>query len=335
MKTFVGEYFSGVPMQSEAVAAVERSLQRLPQARLLLAVSGGLDSMTLLDAVVARRRGDVAAIATFDHGSGAAATRAARLVERTALGLGVPVVSGRSPAGSGADEASWRAARWAFLRGWAAELRAQVVTAHSWDDQVETVVLRILRGTGARGLAGMLVAPGRGAVAVHRPFITVRRAEIEAYARARRLTFVDDPSNASPQFARNRLRREILPALERASPGFREWAYALSERAAALRRELADWVDVALTPSVVAAGEGGERGRRVGVRAEPLLGLADASAALIWPEVAARIGVVMDRRGVARVVAWAPTAAVGSRIQLAGGGEVLRAVSAFVLRSVY
>lgn len=334
MKTFVGEYFSGVPMQSEAVAAVERSLQRLPQARLLLAVSGGLDSMTLLDAAVEQRRESIAAVATFDHGSGAAATRAARLVERTALRLGVPVVSGRSPAGAGADEASWRAARWAFLRGWADELRAQVVTAHSWDDQVETVVLRILRGAGARGLAGMLVGARSGAVQVLRPFINVRRAELEAYARSRRLRFLDDPSNASLQFARNRLRREILPALERVSPGFRGWAYELSERAAELRRELADWVDLTLTPSVAAA-EGNERGRRVGVRAEPLLGLADASAALVWPEVAARIGVVMDRRGLARVVEWAPTSEVGSRIQLAGGGEVLRSVSAFVLRSVY
>jgi len=293
--------------------------------------------MSLLDAAVAVRRDDIAAVATFDHGTGAAATRAARLVERRALALAVPVVSGRASEALSDDEASWRNSRWKFLRGWAAELSASVVTAHSWDDQVETVVLRLLRGSAARGLAGMLAPTETSRVL--RPFIGIRRREIATYAKALRLQFVEDPSNASLRFARNRVRHEILPALERASPGFPEWAYSLSSRAAQLRGEISDWVDATLTPTVAATGaaSGGTSGvsAGVGVRAAPLLELPADCAAIVWPEVAARAGVVMDRRGLARVVAWAPSAAAGSRIQLAGGGEVLRSHSAFVLRPVY
>jgi hypothetical protein len=101
------------------------------------------------------------------------------------------------------------------------------------------------------------------------------------------------------------------------------------------------WVDGELTPSATAAvtaaeeSESPARLRSVGVRAQPLVQLPSASAALVWPEVAARVGVVMDRRGLERLVAWAPRAQVGGRIQLSGGGEVLRTQSAFVVRHLY
>lgn len=325
VKTIVGEYVSKVPTQSEAVDAVLGSIRRLPAGRSVLAVSGGRDSMVLLEAFASTRPGDIAAVATFDHGTGRAATKAARLVERRALQLALPVVSGRLPAGTASDEAAWRAARWTFLRGWAAELNADVVTAHTWDDQVETVVLRLLRDAGARGLAGMLAdGIGNAGVPVRRPFIGVARAIVAAYAVHRKVRFVEDPSNASLRFARNRVRHEILPALERAAPGFSAWCYGLSARAATLRGDVARWVDEVLTPSL---GPGS-----VGVRAAPLVNLEAHMAGVAWPEVAARVGLAMDRRGIARVAAWAPSAAIGGRIQLAGGGEILRTHSAFVLR---
>lgn len=340
MKTIVGEYVSKVPTQSEAVEAVQGSIRRLPDGRHLLAVSGGRDSMVLLDAFAELRSGEIAAVATFDHGTGAAATRAARLVEGRALQLALPVVSGSLPAGTANDEASWRAARWKFLRGWAAEMNARVVTAHTWNDQVETVVLRLLRDAGARGLAGMLADAGPDAARqILRPFIDVDRKSIEAYADERRVEFVEDPSNQSLDFARNRVRHEVLPALERARPGFSTWCYEISARAASLRRDISAWVDAVLTPTVSdSAGEAAtslERVRSVGVRAQPIEEIDDASAALVWPEVAARVGLAMDRRGIARVVAWAPSAATGGRIQLAGGAEILRTQSAFVLRHLY
>lgn len=300
--------------------------------------------MVLLDAFAAARREEIAGVASFDHGTGPAATTAVALVERTTLRLELPVMTGelaaaRNRARSGAepgDEASWREARWRFLRGWAAELRATVVTAHSWDDQVETVVLRLLRGSGPRGLAGMRRADsvavdsradGGAGPAIARPFLALRRTAIAAYAEARGLVWVDDPSNASLAFARNRVRHEILPALERASPGLSAWCWQLSGRAAALRAEVAAWVDATLGPVLV------ERGC-VAVRAGPLAALGPDEAALIWPEVASRAGLAMDRRGIARVVDWAPRAQVGGQVQLSGG-DLRRTASTFVMRRLY
>jgi tRNA(Ile)-lysidine synthase len=293
--------------------------------------------MVMLAAFAAVRGGEVAAVATFDHGTGTAATRAARLVERTALAYELPVVSGALPAGAARTEAEWRTARWRFLRGWAEELRATIVTAHTWDDQVETVVLRILRGAGARGLAGMLAhtASGSGAgeglvapagrLSPMRPLLGVRRADIATYARARRVPFHDDPSNARVAHQRNRVRLEILPALERARPGFSAWCWDISVRAAALRTSLSCIVDERVVPRTTPDGA-------LVISLAAVRGLRATDWALLWPEFAARVGVAMDRRGIERAAEWAVTARPGSRIPLSGGAAVERTASTFVLR---
>src|SRR5215210_2476805 len=122
--------------------------------RVVLAVSGGRDSMVLLDYAARWARAAIAAVATFDHATGPAATRAASLVRLRARALGLPVRSARARK-AGRSEAALRVARWDFLDHVAAEHGAHVATAHTRDDQLETVVMRILRGTGARGLAGL------------------------------------------------------------------------------------------------------------------------------------------------------------------------------------
>ncbi|HEX7941005.1 MAG TPA: tRNA lysidine(34) synthetase TilS, partial [Gemmatimonadaceae bacterium] len=171
---------------------------------LLLAVSGGLDSMVLLDAFAAVAATRVAAVATFDHATGAHATRAARLVAREARRRGLAVVTGRlSDGASGRNglEAMWREARHRFLADAAQARGARVVTAHTRDDQIETVLMRELRGSGARGLAGQAAASP-----IARPFLTLRRSALEGYARARGVWWVEDPSNESRAFLRNRVR---------------------------------------------------------------------------------------------------------------------------------
>jgi tRNA(Ile)-lysidine synthase len=308
---------------SGAVAAVERAVTALPAGRWLLAVSGGRDSMALLDAMARRRRGEIAAVATFDHGTGAAARRACALVERAAEQRELPVVSGRTGAGAVRTEAAWREARWRFLGAWAEELAAKVVTAHTRDDQIETVVLRILRGSGARGLAGMLDAAGEG---VLRPLLAVPRSTLAEYCEARRVPFVEDPSNADRAHQRNRVRHDLLPALERARPGFAAWCWELGERAARLRGELESFVDDVVAPSRNADGA-------VVVRAAPLAALGASEWSALWPALAARAGVVMDRRGIERAAEWAPHASPGAAIPLAGGATIARTAATYVIRS--
>ena len=277
--------------------------------RVVLAVSGGCDSMVLLHAAAAAARPRIAAVATFDHGTGAAATRAAARVVRAARALGLPVRTARAARGL-RGEAAWREARWRFLRGVAGELDARVATAHTQDDQAETVILRVLRGSGARGLAGLYAGSD-----VLRPLLASTRAEVEAYARAHGVRFTDDPSNASRAHLRNRIRLDLRPALERVAPGFSREMLALARRAAALRGE----VDAVIDATLEIRRENGV----LSVARAGLLRYDENGLSLLWPAVAARAGIALDRRGLARLVALTREGRAGARIQLAGGYEAL------------
>lgn len=302
-----------------AVRAVREAVRaRIPlDARVVLAVSGGCDSMVLLDAVGRWRRGAISSVATFDHGTGDAAREASALVVSVAERSGLPAVSGRG-AGIKPGEAAWRAARWRFLRDVAASYDARVATAHTRDDQAETVFIRALRDAGPRGLAGLYAESP-----VLRPLLDVGRAELREYAKVMGVTFVSDPTNLSRRYLRNRVRLDLLPAMERLHPGFSESLLALSRRAAAWRSEVGRMVD--------ALGPRRERGSLF-VPAEPLDHFERDALAVLWPEIAARAGVVVDRRGTERLAEFSRGSVRGSRVQLSGGHEVIRHARAFEVR---
>lgn len=300
------------------VDPVRRAVDHLPAGRYLLAVSGGRDSMSLLDAFSARRT-DAVAVANFDHGTGAAARKAARLVEREAERRSLAFVGGRRQALKSDSEASWRAARWEFLRAWAREFDAQVVTAHTLDDHLETVVMRVLRGASARGLAGILAKS-----LICRPLVTVSRGEIARYAVERSVRFVDDPSNLSRAHLRNRIRLDLLPALEAARPGFAASMLTLSQSAAAWRTESEGLVDAL---GVVVSG------RSVAVPVSLLRTLPAEGLGFLWIAIAGRAGVVLDRRGTERVAAFTIGGKPGGRIPLSGGAVVECTPTTFVLRA--
>ena len=200
-----------------------------------------------------------------------------------------------------------------------------VVTAHTRDDQLETVVMRALRDphhTGARGLAAMY-ADQR--VDVARPFLDVTRAHVAAYAEAHEIRFADDPSNTSRAHLRNRVRMDLLPALERASPGFGDAMLGLSREAARVRSTL-ERAAGTLGATLVGAGV-------VAVPAEPLLTFDAQSLAVLWPAVAGLAGGVLDRRGTERLVAFTAAARPSGRIPLSGGARVERTATSFVLRT--
>jgi tRNA(Ile)-lysidine synthase len=185
--------------------------------RLLAAVSGGVDSMVLLDALVCLRErlGIRVHVAHIHHGlRGRAADGDAAFVtaEAARRGLGASMArlhpDERRP---GESVQVWaRAARYRHLDAIAERMGATfIAVAHTQDDQAETVLLNLLRGTGPRGLAG--IPPTRRRIL--RPLLQVSRAEVEAYASSRQVEFRTDASNTSDAYRRNRVRHHLLPLL--------------------------------------------------------------------------------------------------------------------------
>ena len=249
------------------VAAQVRTVIR-PRDRLLVGLSGGVDSIVLLDALhrIARTLGFHLAALHVNHQLSPNAGRWSVFCRDWCRARGIPfrAVKVRVPRGNSVEAAA-RAARYAAFAGAAADC---VVLAHHQDDQAETVLLQLLRGAGVKGLAAMplLRAEGRGprvegkttrhstldtrhaAPAILRPLLDVTRAEIEAYARKRKLKWIEDESNADIYFQRNYLRHEVLPVIARRFPAYR----------ATLARAAQHLAEAARTLDEVAAADGAE-----------------------------------------------------------------------------
>jgi tRNA(Ile)-lysidine synthase len=202
-------------------ARLARLLPDVPQRRLLIACSGGLDSMALLHAAAAlRRRGPASArwsvrALHVHHHLQPAADAAAALCRSECRRLALPLrtvhlrlgdLRGRSVEAV-AREARYAAARAVLRRG------EVLVTAHHDDDQLETLLLQLMRGAGLAGLAGMPERAPFGLGWHIRPLLGLSRAEVERWAGAQALRWVDDASNADPRFDRNYLRIEVVPRL--------------------------------------------------------------------------------------------------------------------------
>lgn len=195
------------------LAAVEVIAAR-PVRHLGLAVSGGSDSMSMLCLIVpwARETGVAVSVATVDHGLRAEAAAEAAFVGRVCAGLGVAhqVLAWRGWDGRGNLQASARAARMDLLAGWAREVGAEAVAlGHTLDDQAETVLLRLLRGSGVDGLSGMEADREEGGLRWVRPLIGLRREALRAYLRAEGRAWVEDPSNADERYDRVKARRAL------------------------------------------------------------------------------------------------------------------------------
>jgi tRNA(Ile)-lysidine synthase len=256
------------------VAAVDRALRAAgplpPGAAIVVGLSGGADSVALTDALAAlrRRRGLRLVAAHLDHGLRPGAAEDAAFCAGLCRSLDVPLrsgradVRGRAAREKGGIEQAARRERFAFLRRVAAEEgAAAIAVAHTRDDQAETLLLRLLRGAGATGLAGMRPRAGD----VVRPLLAVSRQEVLDYLRERGLEWREDPSNRDPAHRRNRVRHELLPYLEaRFNPRVREalarTAALLADEAAHVRAEAESLLDG------VAREEGGD----LVLRREPL-----------------------------------------------------------------
>lgn len=191
--------------------AVVTNLADLPgDALVLVACSGGADSLAMAagSAISGHRVGAV----VVDHGLQAGSAEVAALAAAQCSGLGLAPVQVRrvQVSGPGGPEAAARAARYAALRETAAECgAAAILLAHTLDDQAETVLLRLARGSGARSLAAMAAVDGD----LRRPLLGLRRELVRTACADARLTPHDDPHNIDERYTRSRLRHHGLPAL--------------------------------------------------------------------------------------------------------------------------
>ena len=211
-------------MLNEAQALTREYAMLAPGNHILCAVSGGADSVCLLHWLKgqAAEKGFTLTAAHFNHRlRGAESDRDAAFVEKLCREWKVPCVVGTGDVsgeaqrrGAGIEETA-RALRYDFLERTAAELGADLIaTAHNANDNVETMLLHLIRGSGLQGLTG--IRPRRGKLI--RPFLTTTRAEILAYLKEHQLPHVEDSTNADTAYARNKLRHQVIPLLGELNP---------------------------------------------------------------------------------------------------------------------
>lgn len=240
--------------------SLHTQLASLPAARhYWVAYSGGVDSHALLHALVALRDtlpGEPGAV-HVNHGLHAAAADWAAHCETVCRELGVPLVGltvdGRPGAGD-SPEAAARAARYAALERWLPAGHG-LLTAQHRDDQAETLLLQLLRGSGVKGLAAMPEVAQLGAGLLLRPLLAVSRRDLQAYADRQRLHWVDDPSNTDTGLDRNYLRQRIVPELRRRWPAVAQTLARSAQHCAEAARILAQVAAADVAELVGPAGD--------------------------------------------------------------------------------
>lgn len=205
----------------------------------VVAVSGGPDSVCLLDILheLADELKISLIVSHYDHGLRPAEDESETVfVRELAKNLHLPFVTGKAPRSLRGKRTSIeeraRNARYHFLEKVMVKHRAQkIALGHNLNDQAETIIMRLLRGSGPSGLTGI---PPRRDSTIIRPLIEVERRQIERYLKARRLNYVTDSSNLKTDHLRNRIRLELMPLLERHQP---QLAHLLGQTADILREE--------------------------------------------------------------------------------------------------
>jgi tRNA(Ile)-lysidine synthase len=235
---------------------------RVPQQPLAIACSGGLDSMVLLHLAsgYARLHGVALHVLHVHHGLSSNADAWLDHVEAASATIGARFEARRvdvKNSGTG-TEAAARKLRYAALGAMClAHGVTLMLTAHHLDDQAETVLLQLLRGSGTAGMSGMDAANaapdllGNPALVMARPLLQHSRAELEEYAAQHGISWVDDESNADPRFARNALRHQVMPALAAAFPGFQQRFARSAAHAQSAQRLLTELAEQDLSASVL------------------------------------------------------------------------------------
>ncbi|HEV8612728.1 MAG TPA: tRNA lysidine(34) synthetase TilS [Gemmatimonadales bacterium] len=260
----------------------------------LVAVSGGPDSLALLDLLgrsASARRFELH-VAHADHGMYAGSAEVAEQVRVAAAHYGLPFHVTRLALGHSASETLARTARYAWLEHLAEELGAELIfTGHQQDDQVETILMRVLKGSGPAGLAG--IAPRRGKIV--RPLLPFRREELATYLQDAGFEAWEDPANRDPRHERSWLRWEILPALRARVRRLDRNLLALGRQAAAARAAWDSMLERLPDLDVKLACDG------VSIAASPLHGYDSGSLRALLGALGRRVGCLIGPQRAAQI----------------------------------
>ena len=220
-----------------------------PGDRVVCAVSGGADSVALLFALyLLREKWQITLEAAhFNHHlRGAESDRDERFVKDLCDRYDIPLYlgGGEITPGKKGLEAAARDARYAFLSG----LPGKIATAHTADDNAETVLMHLIRGTGLKGLGGITPVSGR----LIRPMLSVTRQDVESFLEEYHVSHIEDSSNQTDQFLRNRIRRQVMPLLKQENPSLAENLTAMALR---LRQDEAALNNLAESNATLAVAE--------------------------------------------------------------------------------
>jgi tRNA(Ile)-lysidine synthase len=268
--------------------------------RYLVAVSGGVDSVVLLDKLV-RAGSRELIVAHFDHGIRSDSAADARFVQGLAVHYQLPFVTKREALGEKAGEEAARKRRYAFLRYQAEKHGATIVTAHHQDDVVESIAINLVRGTGWRGLAVL------GAEDIIRPLLPFSKIQLREYALAKRLEWVEDSTNASAKYLRNRIRRQLQQYLPNVQ---KQAVIARWQRQLKLKKQIAGEIESFTSKS-------GQYSRYLLTMVDPLVAIE-----LLRALVAAKTGVTPARPQTVRALLAVKTARPGSTFEIGGGTKL-------------
>jgi tRNA(Ile)-lysidine synthase len=180
----------------------------IPPGKYIIAVSGGVDSMVLLDVLKCNSNIELVVV-HFNHGIRPDSIKDERLVERTAKNYSLPYEAGHANLGEEASEEKAREKRYAFLRSVMDKHRADgIITAHHQNDLMETAFINIIRGTGHRGLASMHSSPD-----IVRPLLGTPKSDLINYAKEHGVKWHEDSTNENETYLRNYIRKKIMPSL--------------------------------------------------------------------------------------------------------------------------
>src|SRR6267142_4594404 len=305
---------TGASLPARVLAHIRESRLFREPGQALVAVSGGVDSVALLDLLsdTASDLGLSLVVAHIDHGIQSDSPTVRQSVAALAEKYGLPFESVELHLGPETTETEARRARYAWLREVQRRRGARyIVTAHHEDDQVETIVLRGLRGSAPAGLAG-IAARGRGGLV--RPLLPFTRGELLAYVAERGLPVYDDPANRDPRHLRSWVRTTLLPLLhERLGPRLRSDLLAQGRHAASDRRAWDRMLD--LVPELALRVEGTAS---FTVARASVCGYDNALSVALLRAAARRVGLVLGPTRARRIVALAHRPS-GRRLPLGEG----------------